>query len=122
MWGRLNPRAEEIPLRGECAYGVCLMQPGAPDGVFEYVAGFKVDKDAVPPKDMIVIDVPANRYAVFAHRGPLETLQKTYHAIITDWFPRSGFQLVGGYNMEVYTDEFKGFAPDSVFYIYEPVK
>jgi predicted transcriptional regulator YdeE len=122
MWGRLNPRAHEIPMTGECAYGVCLMLNDAPAGVFEYVAGFKVEQYDRVPEGMVVIDVPENRYAVFAHRGSLQTLKDTYAAICDDWFLRSGYKPTGGYDMEVYTDEFKDFAPDSVFYIYEPVK
>jgi len=51
----------------------------------------------------------------------LETLGKTYSAICDEWFPRSGYKPTGGYDMEVYTEEFRNFAPDSVFYIYEPV-
>lgn len=121
-WEKLNPRAQEIPIRGECAYGVCYMVNDAQNGEFEYVAGFKVEEYEVVPEGMVVVDVPANRYAVFAHRGALNTLRQTYAGICDDWFPRSGYQPTGGYDMEVYTEEFKDFAPDSVFYIYEPVK
>lgn len=121
MWGRLNPRAGEIPMTGECAYGVCLMLPDAPEGEFEYVAGFKVEQYDKVPDGMVVVDVPENRYAVFAHRGSLAGLKVTYAGICDEWFPRSGYKPTGGYDMEVYTKEFKDFAPDSVFYIYEPV-
>ena len=122
MWERLNPRAHEIPMTGECAYGVCLMlEPQPEDGVFEYIAGFKVEKVDRVPEGMVVIDIPANEYAVFAHRGSLETLGQTYAAILNEWFPRSGYKPAGGYDMEVYTEEFNDFAQDSVFYIYEPV-
>ena len=122
MWERLNPRANEIPMVGECAFGVCYMLNDAPAGVFEYVAGFKVEAYDKVPEGMVVADVPENRYAVFAHRGSLETLGQTYDRIINEWFPRSGCQPAGGYDMEVYTEEFMGFAPESVLYIYEPVK
>lgn len=122
MWERLNPRAHEIPMVGDCAFGVCYMLNDAPPGVFDYIAGFKVEAYDKLPEGMVVVDVPENRYAVFAHRGALNTLGKTYDGIINEWFPRSGLQPTGGYDMEVYTEEFKDFSPDSVFYIYEPVK
>lgn len=122
MWGQLNQRAHEIPMQGECAYGVCLMLNDAPANEFEYIAGFKVAEDAIPPAGMVVIDVPENEYAVFAHRGSMESLGKTYQGILEDWLPRSGLKPSSGYDMEVYTEEFKDFTPDSVFYIYEPVK
>lgn len=121
MWGTLNTRAHEIPMVGECAFGVCLMLPGEQEGVFEYIAGFKVSPAAQPPEGMLVIDVPENRYAVFEHRGSLQTLGSTYKRI-AEWWKSSGHQPVGEYDMEVYDDKFKDFSPDSIFYIYEPVK
>lgn len=42
MWGELNQRVAEIPMVGECAYGVCLMEENS-TGEFEYIAGFKVE-------------------------------------------------------------------------------
>ena len=122
MWGELNPRCSEIPMIGDCAYGVCLMVNNAPEGVFEYVAGFKVAADAVPPKGMVVVEVPENRFAVFEHRGSKETLMNTYHLIANEWFPRSGEKPTGGFDMEVYDEKFNDFKPDSIMYIYEPIK
>lgn len=122
MWGEFNPRCSELPSIGDCAYGVCLMVGNAPEGVFEYVAGCKVAADAIPPEGMVVVDVPENHYAVFEHRGSKETLGNTYHLIANEWFPRSGLKPTGGYDMEVYDKKFKNFEPDSIMYIYEPIK
>lgn len=122
LWGELNPRCPEIPSIGECAYGVCTMASSMPEGVFEYVAGFKVAADAVAPEGMLVVEVPENKYAVFEHRGSKETLMNTYHLIANEWFPRSGMKPTGGYDMEVYDEKFKNFEPDSIMYIYEPIK
>lgn len=121
MWGSINKRAHEIPMQGECAFGVCLMLPGEQEGVFEYIAGFKVTPGVQPPEGMVVIDVPENRYAVFEHRGSLQTLGSTYKKI-AEWWKSSGNHPVGEYDMEVYDEKFKDFSPDSIFYIYEPVK
>lgn len=122
MWGELNPRCSEIPSISQSAYGVCTMESQSPEGVFEYVAGFKVAADAIPPQGMVVVDVPENKYAVFEHVGSKETLMNTYHLIANEWFPRSGMKPVGGYDMELYDEKFKDFEPDSIMYIYEPIK
>ncbi len=122
LWGELNPRYHEIPVIGQCAFGVCLMPSDAPDGVFEYIAGFKVAADAIPPEGLVVVDVPENKYAVFEHRGGKETLMNTYHQIANEWFPRSGMKPTGGYDMEIYDEKFNNFEPDSIMYIYEPIK
>ncbi len=121
LWRDLNQRTREIPMVGDAAYGICYMLPDAPQGVMEYVAGFKVEKYEIVPPDMVVVDIPANHYAVFIHKGSLETLKATYEHII-HWIHRSALTPKSGYDMEVYTDEFKDFAPDSIFYIYEPTK
>jgi predicted transcriptional regulator YdeE/DNA-binding transcriptional MerR regulator len=125
MWGEFNQRAPEIlpaavPDTG--AYGVCLMAEGLPEGHFEYVAGFEVREGAAVPEGMVTRRVPAQKYAVFSHTGPLDSLRETYNNIYQVWLPQSGLELTGGMDMEVYTDEFTDFAPDSVFYIYVPVK
>lgn len=121
MWGNLNERVHEIPMSGECAYGVCFVLNDTFGGEFEYIAGFKVEDGAKVPEGMVVVDVPTSRYAVFAHHGSIDALKQTYHDICDVWWPSSGYTPCG-YDMEVYTDEWKGFSPDSVFYIYEPVK
>ena len=122
LWERVNQRAGQIPMIGHSAYGVCFMIGDAPQGVFEYVAGFKVADDAIPPDGMVVVDIPANRYAVFEFSGPIQQLGKAYSDIVNEWFPRSGLQPTGGYDMEIYDERFKNFEPGSVFHIYEPVK
>jgi predicted transcriptional regulator YdeE/DNA-binding transcriptional MerR regulator len=122
MWSVFNPRCHEIPSISQCGFGVCFMDSSMPEGVFEYVAGLKVASDAVALKGMVVVDVPENKYAVFEHRGSKETLMNTYHLIADEWFPRSGMKPTGGYDMEFYDDQFKDFAPDSIMYIYEPIK
>lgn len=121
LWGELNKRAKEIPIKGEYAYGVCSMLKDAPPGQMEYVAGFKVENYEKIPEGMVVADVPANHYAVFAHHGSLETLKATYEHIV-HWLHRAALTPQSGYDLEVYTEEFKDFAPDSVYYIYEPTK
>lgn len=122
MWGEFNVRCPEIPSISECAFGVCLMTSNLPEGEFEYIAGLKVAADAVAPKGMVVVDVPENKYAVFEHRGAKETLMNTYHLIANEWFPKSGMKPTGGYDMEVYDEKFNNFEPDSIMYIYEPIK
>ena len=61
---------------------------------------------------------------MFEHVGPLDTLHQTYQNIHQAWLPQSGYQaLEDGLDMEVYDDRvFKDFSPDSIMYIFVPVK
>lgn len=123
LWTRFNARANEIKhILPEAAYGVCSMVSGLPEGHFEYVAGFAVSQIDQLPEGMMVRIVPAYTYAAFVHRGGFETLKNTYHNIYHVWLPQLGLKPAGNLDMEVYTEEFKGFAEDSVFYIYVPIK
>lgn len=123
LWGRFNQRSSEIKhINPEAAYGVCIMAEGLPEGEFEYIAGFAVEQIDSLPEGMVVRIIPAYTYAVFAHRGGHEGLKNTYHNIYNMWLKEMGYQPISPLDMEVYTDEFKNFAPDSVFYIYVPVE
>ena len=123
LWSQFNARAHEIKhILPEAAYGVCIMVEGMPEGEFEYIAGYAVHQIDQLPDGMVVRIIPAYTYAVFAHRGGFEGLKKTYHNIYQVWLPEMGFTPIHRLDMEVYTDEFKDFAEDSVFYIYVPVK
>ena len=122
MWGRFNQVAGAIAKGVKGCYGVCVMLEGVTDGSFEYLACFELDKVEKMPEWAEARLVPANTYAVFEHVGAMSGLRETYHNIYTNWLPQSGYQPVGGYDMEVYTDEFKDFAPESKMYIYVPVK
>jgi len=125
MWGDFNRREKEataIAVPNTLYYGVCNMIAGLPEGHFEYVAGIEVPDGAPVPAGMVIRQVPAARYAVFPHRGSLDGLHATFERIHSEWLPASGLEPTGSLDMEVYTDEFKDFAPDSVLYVYVPVK
>lgn len=122
LWGQFNQRSAEVPCRGDAAYGVCQMLKGVPEGVFEYVAGFPVDPSDPVPAGMVSRTVPARTWAVFEHRGALDTLGATYQHIYQELIPASAYRpTADGLDMEVYTEAFKIGEPDSVMYIYVAV-
>jgi predicted transcriptional regulator YdeE/DNA-binding transcriptional MerR regulator len=127
MWGQFNQRMEDmggLPNdTGEAAIGLCITPEDAPveDG-FEYVAGLPVSKVGDVPEGFVVRGVPAYTYAVFTHKGDLASLAGTYEYIYETWLPQSGYQLAAKLDFEYYNEEFKDFAPDSVFYIYIPIE
>ncbi|MBW6467434.1 MAG: effector binding domain-containing protein [Brevefilum sp.] len=127
LWGSFNQRVAELgglPYEtGEAAIGLCITPEDAPpDTGFEYVAGFPVSQVEDIPAGFVVRQVPDYTYAVFAHRGDLASLGKTYEYIYEVWLPQSGYQLAAKIDFEYYDQDFKDFAPDSVFYIYVPVQ
>jgi predicted transcriptional regulator YdeE/DNA-binding transcriptional MerR regulator len=127
MWGKFNQRMEELGGlpndTGEAAIGLCITPEDAPveDG-FEYVAGLPVSEVGDIPEGFVVREMPAYTYAVFSHKGDLSGLAKTYEYIYETWLPQSGYELAAKIDFEYYNEDFKDFAPDSVFYIYIPIK
>lgn len=81
-----------LPLPGQqgaVSYGVvCGSDPEAE--VFEYLCGAEVASFAELPTGIGRMRVPAQRYAVFTHRGGVADLRDTWEAIWQEWLPRSG--------------------------------
>ena len=74
------------------AYGMVYNAGGA-DGGFDYLAGVEVA--GVSPKlaDYKNIKAPAQKYAIFCHRGHVSRLKDTISAIWQTWVPTSGHTL-----------------------------
>jgi predicted transcriptional regulator YdeE len=145
LWERFNERGEELcPRDTKVCYGVCRVPGLESQGKleyayagedekeqsstdtkvdFEYVAGVVYKEGQPLPEGTVVREVPECTVAVFKHVGAADTLHQTYNNIYNTWLPASAYQpLETGFDMEVYTDEFTYFAPDSVMYIYVPIK
>ncbi len=124
MWGEFNRRMEEMhyPFQA-AAYGVCNWIEGAEEGVFEYVSGVEVKSVDSLPENFVLRMIPAHRYAVFTHRGKLDTLGETYRNIYQVWLPQSGLKIhPDKFDMEIYDEAFKLDADDSVMWIYVAVE
>jgi predicted transcriptional regulator YdeE len=123
-WSAFNRRSDQIQhFTGEAAYGVCSIPEGLPESEFEYLCAFPVMEYGDVPEGMTQMDLEPMRAAVFAHRGSYAGLGDTYTRIYQEWLPQAGLEpLKTGLDLEVYTEEFKDFTPDSVMYIYVPVK
>ncbi|MBP1692465.1 MAG: MerR family transcriptional regulator [Chloroflexi bacterium] len=120
MWGVFNQRAGEIkhlaPVDG--AYGMCYPHPTAR---MEYVAAFKVTELADIPDGMVGKEVPAQTYVVFQAQG-LDDIGPTYHKIMQEWLPGSGYQAGDGPDFELYNEEFDPVTASGTLYIYFPIK
>lgn len=126
LWDQFNQRMAALGglpnETGDAAIGLCIGSDDEPlEGAFEYVAGLPVSKADQVPEGFVVREVPEYTYAVFAHKGDLPSLSKTYEYIYESWLPQSGYQLAAKIDFEYYDQDFKDFAPDSVFYIYVPI-
>ncbi|MFB6962491.1 GyrI-like domain-containing protein [Streptomyces sp. NPDC056309] len=62
-----------------------------------YLHGVAVSRDTPAPDDLDAIEVPAGMWAIFRSSGPYpQTLQTTWAATATDWFPSNPWRLRPG--------------------------
>lgn len=120
LWSEFVPHMFKVKNLVFTSFGFCD-EPNE-NGEFVYIAASQVSKVEDLPEGWVVREVPANKYAVFTHHGLLDTLKDTYDYIYQTWLPQSGLELAGKYDMEVYDEKFKSGSPDSIMYIYLPVK
>lgn len=83
-------------------YGVCSNPKG---GEFDYLAGVQVANKHDVPGNFTALEIPARRYAVFPHYGPVQALEQTYERILYEWLPTSGY-TVAGEDFERYSADF----------------
>ena len=120
MWGVFNQRSGEIkhltPV--DAAYGICYPHPTAR---MEYIAAYKVTELTDIPNGMVGKEVPAQTYVVFQAHG-LDDIGSTYHRILQEWLPASGYQPGDGPDFELYDEEFDPVTASGTLYIYFPIK
>ena len=91
LWQRFAPYLGKIPGQvGRVAYGLCFPTPAGCD----YLAGVEVSSGNALPGEFSLINLPAQKYAVFPHREHVSKLYNTIEAIGKQWFPTSGHQAV----------------------------
>ncbi|MFG6444573.1 GyrI-like domain-containing protein [Microbacterium sp. P07] len=75
-----------------------------------YLHGVAVSEEVVIPRDLDVIEVAAGEWAVFGATGPYpQTLQSTWAATATDWFPSNPWRLRPGPSIVTVLDRAEDF-------------
>lgn len=107
LWQRFLPREQEVAASAtdKSAYGVCTQLPG---GEFHYIAGLPVAPGAAIPEGMVSFQVPAQKYAVFTHIGPVTAIADSFQAIYSSLLSRHGLEPKKGVDLERYTERFLG--------------
>ncbi|NUS21417.1 MAG: AraC family transcriptional regulator [Mesorhizobium sp.] len=121
QWQRFAPYIGNIP--GEVPggfYGVCLNGDDA--GNFDYVVGVEVKDFSDLPKDFYRVRVPAQKYAVFAHREHISTIRRTVNTIWNKWLPASGHEIADAPEFERYGPEFDAHTGNGGLEIWVPIK
>lgn len=120
LWQSFAPHIGSIP--GEVpdvSYGVCYNAEGSD---FDYMCGVEVRLPANPPRGLVVLDVPASRYAIFHHAGHITDIHALMRTIFGDWLPASGYQTAASPVFERYGKEFDPRTGAGGFDVYVPLR
>jgi AraC family transcriptional regulator len=60
---------------------------------FDYLCGVEVSLSSRLPAAFKKVNIPAQKYAVFPHRGHVSEIARTVKAIYSRWLPTSGHTL-----------------------------
>lgn len=110
---------------GENLYGITYMDkdydPVKQMG-YSYFVGVQVQEKAECPEGLLCHSVPASAYAVFEHKGKIETIEETYNYIFTDWVNMSRCTPATQDIFEVYDERFSQGSDDSIVEIWVPLQ
>ncbi|BCG89121.1 AraC family transcriptional regulator [Mesorhizobium sp. 113-3-9] len=121
QWQRFGPYIGNIPGEtGDVAYGVCANGDDA--GNFDYVAGVEVTDFSDLPRELSRVRIPAQKYAVFAHREHISTIRRTVNTIWNKWLPASGHEIADAPEFERYGPEFDPRSGNGGLEIWVPIK
>jgi AraC family transcriptional regulator len=126
LWQAYMPRRHEIKnAKSQTNLGVCFEVPAdrqtRPDQCL-YVAATEVTSFDNIPEGMELFTIPAGEYAVFTHKGPVETFEMTMNYIYGSWLPKSGKKLRHAPDIEFYDERFKLGSDDSELDVYIPIE
>ncbi|MDQ3290164.1 MAG: GyrI-like domain-containing protein [Bacteroidota bacterium] len=82
-----------------------------PHTEFEKWAVVEVSEVKGIPEGMETFLLPGGLYAVFIHKGPASTGEKTFRYIFENWFPSSNYLLDNRPHFEVLGEKYKNEDP-----------
>ena len=92
------------------------------DTLFEKWVTVEVSSIDTIPDDMEAYILKGGSYAVFTHKGPAATFQKTFQSIFTEWLPNSEYLLDKREHFQLLGEKYKNNEPDSEEEVWIPIK
>lgn len=129
LWNTFQSRMHEIDdVKPGFALGICMAShpdvAQLPDTAFVYAAALPISKLGKIPQGMTLFDIPKGKYAVFTHKGSLDTLSHTVSYIWDKWIPENiaDYKHSEGPDFELYDDRFDPKTRTGEIDFYIPVK
>jgi AraC family transcriptional regulator len=121
QWQQFAPYLGTIRSQiGRDAFGVCFNFDE--EGKFDYMSGVTVKAGSDSPNGLVRLTVPAQKYAVFHHKGHITDIRSVIAAIWSVGLSEAGFEPVHGPTLERYGPEFDGRTGQGGYEIWVAVK
>ena len=129
LWQQFMPRRKEIS--GFLNNGFYSMQVYnkdldfknfTPETVFEKWAAVEVANFDSVPEGMEAYTLTSGKYAVFMHKGPAHTFQKTYQYIFGVWLPNSAYELDDRAHFEILEENYNPNDPNAEEEVWIPIR
>ena len=124
-WGKLSAWAGRRGLFGPATrmLGVSYDDPQiTPPEKLRYDAALTVDRPVQPEGEFGVMELAGGEYATLLHKGPYETIGRSYQALVGGWLPQSGRELRDAPCFEVYLNSPQNTRPEELLtLIHAPV-
>ncbi len=127
LWSNYAKRCGEIKSRlslVNLGVTICLEEKDIkshPDEML-YIACTHVRNPNEHPEGMTSATIPAGKYALFTHRGPVENIGQTINYLYASWLPKSDYTLRKAPHLEIYDERFKPKSPESEIDVCVPIK
>lgn len=129
LWNQFHKLRPSIPHTVPGGRSLCICETGqtvyteSGDAIYTEMIGTEVASFEAVPKSLAIKTTAPGKYAVFTHRGSLESLEETYKYIWGIWLLGSKEELDCREDFELYTERFHGFShPDSEVEICIPIR
>lgn len=123
LWDKYIPRASEIKNVAveKRDLGLCEIMENS-ENAFSYIACKEVENFDFVPEGMVTKIIPTTKYAIFTHKGSLESLGDTYEYIYGNWLINSKCEVAKkSCDFELYDERFDN-SETSQMDIYVPIK
>jgi predicted transcriptional regulator YdeE len=121
QWMKFAPQIGHVPgqIGEKIAFGVIWNE--TPDGI-EYLCGVQVSDKSKLPKDLTVVELASQNYAVFPLREHVSKMGEHLDRIFSRWAPRATEQIVKAPCFEYYSAEYNPETGTGGMEVWVPVK